>query len=166
MSTTTEAKTVQAYRVYIRATPEAIWAAITEPEWTARYGYGGAAEYDLQPGGSFRHHAGEGMLAHGAPDVVVEGEVIEADPPHKLVQTWRMLMEPSLAAEAYTRLTYEIDPVDANVTKLTITHDVSGAPIHGGLVSGEHEEKGGGGGWAWVLSSLKTLLETGAPMQG
>jgi uncharacterized protein YndB with AHSA1/START domain len=166
MSTTTEARTVQAYRVYIRATPEAVWAAITDPAWTARYGYGGGAEYDLQPGGSYRHHASEDMVAHGAPDVVVEGEVIEADPPRKLVQTWRMVMEAGLAAEAFTRLTYEIDPLDAGVTKLTVTHDVTGSPMHAGLVSGEYEGRGGGGGWAWVLSGLKTLLETGAPLQG
>ena len=43
------------------------------------------------------------------PDVVVDGEVLEADPPHKLVQTWRMLMDPELAAEGFTRLTYEIE---------------------------------------------------------
>ena len=165
MSTMTETKTTQAYRVYIRATPEAIWTAITDPEWTARYGYGAPAEYDLRPGGAYRGLANEGMRAHGAPEVAVDGEVIEADPPRKLVQTWRLLMlPPDVAAEGFTRLTYEIEPIDGGVTKLTITHDLTDAPAQAALVAGELEGTGAGGGWAWVLSGLKTLLETGAPL--
>ena len=55
MSTTTEtAVTTQVHRVYINATPEAIWEAITSPEWTAKYGYHASAEYDLKPGGKYR----------------------------------------------------------------------------------------------------------------
>ena len=60
MSTTTEtAVTTQVHRVYINATPEAIWEAITSPEWTAKYGYHAIAEYDLKPGGKYlrRRHA-------------------------------------------------------------------------------------------------------------
>ena len=90
--------TTQVFRVHIKATPERIWDAITTPEWTARYGYRGPSEYDLRPGGAFRSLANEGMKAIGAPDVVVEGEVLEVDPPRRLVQTWRMLFEPSQAA--------------------------------------------------------------------
>ena len=84
------AVTTQVHRVYIRATPEAIWDAITKPEWTARYGYGGRADYDLRPGGAYRHHASEEMRAGGSPEIAVDGEVVEADPPRRLVQTWRM----------------------------------------------------------------------------
>ena len=164
MTAMTEAKTIQVYRVYIRATPDAIWTAITDPDWTDRYGYGGRAQYELRPGGSFQLLASEGMRAQGVPEVAVDGEVIEADPPRKLVQTWRLAMEASLAAEGFTRLTYEIEPLDGGVTKLTITHDLTDTPVHAGLVAGEMEDTGAGGGWAWVLSGLKTVLETGASL--
>ena len=164
MTTMTEAKTIQVYRVYIRARPDAIWTAITDPDWTDRYGYGGRAQYELRPGGSFRLLASEGMRAQGVPEVAVDGEVIEADPPRKLVQTWRLAMESSLAAEGFTRLTYEIEPLEGGVTKLTVTHDLTDTPVHAGLVAGEMEDTGAGGGWAWVLSGLKTVLETGASL--
>ena len=157
--------TTQIYRVYIRATPEAIWDAITKPEWSRRYGYGGSVEYELRPGGAYRAHASEEFLAAGAPEIVVDGEVIEADPPRKLVQTWRMLMDPEMVAEGFTRLTYEVDPLDGGVTRLTVIHDLAGAPRLASLLAGEQEAGGAGGGWNWVLSSLKTLLETGEPME-
>lgn len=115
MTTATETSVAtQVYRVYIKATPDRIWDAITKPEWTERYGYGGRAEYDLRPGGAYRAFASEAMKKAGVemgfptPDIVVDGEVIEANPPHKLVQTWRMLMDEGMAAEGFTRLTYEI----------------------------------------------------------
>jgi uncharacterized protein YndB with AHSA1/START domain len=81
--TTTAATTAttQVYRVYIRATPQAIWDAITRPEWTERYGYGGRAEYDLRPGGKYVGPTTEAMRSMGAGDVAVDGEVIEADRP-------------------------------------------------------------------------------------
>jgi uncharacterized protein YndB with AHSA1/START domain len=154
-------ETIQMYRVYIRATPEAIWDAITQPEWTVKYGYAPLVEYDLRGGGAFRAHANEGMKALGCPDVISDGEVIEADPPRKLVQTYRMTMTPEMAAEGFTRLTYEIEPVRGGVTKLTVTHDVTGAPIWAAVLRGEHESSGAGGGWNEILSGLKTLLETG-----
>src|SRR4051794_29641726 len=108
---TERATTTQVHRVYIRATPERIWQAITDPEWNGRYGYSAPAEYELRAGGSFRTFATEEMKAASAqmgfpcPDVIVDGEVIEADPPRKLVQTWRMLMDPTAAAEGFSRLT-------------------------------------------------------------
>jgi uncharacterized protein YndB with AHSA1/START domain len=156
--------TTRVYRVYIKATPEAIWDAITKPEWTEKYGYGGRAEYDLRPGGAYRGLTSEAMRSAGAPDVAVEGEVIEADPPHRLVQTWSMVMDPEMAAEGFTRLTYEIEAAKGDVTKLTVTHDLEGAPRLSLLVSGGMEDVGAGGGWSWVLSGLKTVLETGAPL--
>ena len=162
--------TTQVYRVYIKATPEAIWDAITKPEWSERYGYGGRSEYELRPGGAYRVLASEAMKKAGAemgvptPDVIVDGEVIEADPPRKLVQTWRMLMDPDTAAEGFTRLTYEIAEGKGGVTKLTVTHEVEGAPKLALMLSGGLEETGAGGGWSWVLSDLKTLLESGTPM--
>jgi uncharacterized protein YndB with AHSA1/START domain len=166
-NTTTQATVpTQVYRVYIRATPEAIWDAITKPEWTEKYGYGGRVEYDLRPGGAYRALTSPEMRAHGAPDVAVDGEVIEADPPHKLVQTWRLVMAPELASEGFTRLTHEIEPIEGGVTKLTIIHELDGAPQHATLLAGEMEGTGAGGGWSWVLSDLKTLLESGKPLAG
>ncbi|HEY7858980.1 MAG TPA: SRPBCC family protein [Candidatus Nanopelagicales bacterium] len=159
MNATTE--TVQMYRVYIRATPEAIWEAITKPEWTVKYGYAPVVEYDLRPGGAFRAHANEGMKALGCPEIISDGEVIESDPPRKLVQTYRMTMTPEMAAEAFTRLTYDIEPMRGGVTKLTVTHDVTGAPMWAEVLRGEFESRGAGGGWSETLSGLKTLLETG-----
>jgi uncharacterized protein YndB with AHSA1/START domain len=156
--------TTQVYRVYIKATPEAIWDAITKPEWTERYGYGGRAEFDLRPGGAYRGYSNEGMRAMGAPDVAVDGEVIEADPPRKLVQTWRMVMDEEMAKEGFTRLTYEIEAGKGGVTRLTVTHDLQGAPKLAVMIGGGLEDTGAGGGWSWVLSGLKTLLETGEPL--
>jgi len=172
MTTATETTvTTQVYRVYIKATPEAIWDAITRPEWSERYGYGGRVEYDLRPGGSYRAFPSEAMKKARAemggsptPDVVIDGEVTEADPPRRLAQTWRMLMDADTEAEGFTRLTYEIAEGKGGVSKLTLTHELEGAPQLALLVSGGMEEMGAGGGWSWVLSDLKTLLETGASM--
>jgi uncharacterized protein YndB with AHSA1/START domain len=165
MTTATQTtQTVQVYRVYIKATPQAIWDAITKPEWTQKFGYGGSADYDLRAGGAYRGLASPEMVATGAPEVAVDGEVVEADPPHKLVQTWRMLMDPTMAAEGFTRLTYEITEGKAGVTTLTVTHDLTGAPLLAALLAGGMESQGAGGGWNWVLSGLKTLLETGDPL--
>ncbi len=156
--------TTQVYRVYIKATPQAVWDAITKPEWTERYGYGGRGEFDLRPGGRYRGLTSAAMRSMGAPDLGVDGEVIEADPPHKLVQTWRMLMDEGLAAEGFTRLTYEIVEGKGGVTKLTLTHELEGAPRLQVLMSGGMEDQGAGGGWSWVLSDLKSLLETGTSL--
>jgi uncharacterized protein YndB with AHSA1/START domain len=161
---TTSTDTIGKYRVYIKATPEAIWEAITRPEWSQRYGYAPLVDYELRAGGKFRAYANEGMKAVGCPDIICDGEVIEADPPRKLVQTWRMIMTPELAAEAFTRVTYEIEPGRGGVTKLTVTHDTTGAPLWAAAMRGELEEHGAGGGWSEVLSGLKTLLETGDPL--
>jgi uncharacterized protein YndB with AHSA1/START domain len=166
MTTTAETSvTTQVYRVYIKATPQAIWDAITKPEWTERYGYGGRGEYDLRPGGAYRGYTSEAMRVVGAPDLGVQGEVIEADPPRRLVQTWQLVMDPEMAAQGATRLTYEIEPAGGGVTKLTVMHDLEGAPRLAVLMSGGMEDMGAGGGWSWVLSSLKTLLETGTSLE-
>jgi uncharacterized protein YndB with AHSA1/START domain len=167
--------TVQVHRIFIRATPERIWQAITDPAWNGRYGYGAAAEYDLSPGGAYRSYASEGMKQASVemgypppPDVVVDGEVLLAEPPHKLVQTWRMLMDPTTAAEGFSRLTYDIaGPGPDGVCRLTVTHELGGQPALAALVTGS-EELGapGGGGWDWVLSDLKSLLETGSGFAG
>jgi uncharacterized protein YndB with AHSA1/START domain len=163
--------TTQVYRVYIKATPEAIWEAITKPDWTEKYLYESRVDYDLRPGGAYRAYPSDAMRVHGAemgypiPDLVVDGEVIEADPPRKLVQTWRMLMDPEMAAEGFTRLTWEIEEGEGGVTKLTVIHALERAPRLAALLAGELESEGAGGGWYEVLSDLKTLLETGKSLR-
>jgi uncharacterized protein YndB with AHSA1/START domain len=162
MTTTTETGTTQVYRVYIKAAPEAIWDAITDPEWTDRYGYGGFVEYDeLNAGAAYRINAGTGMQAMGVSGPIIDGEILEADPPRKLVQTWRMLMDPALEAEGFTQVTWEIEPGDGGVCRLTVSHDLEGAPNLASMVDGAGEAEGAGGGWPWILSDLKSLLETG-----
>ena len=164
MTTMTETSvTTQVYRVYIKATPEAIWDAITDPDWTEKYGYGGRAEFDLRPGGAYKGFTSEAMRSMGAPDLGVDGEVIEADRPRKLVQTWRMVMDPEMAEQGFTRLTWEIEEGKGGVTKLTVIHDLEGAPKLATMVAGGLEDTGAGGGWSWILSDLKSLLETGKP---
>jgi len=69
-----------------------------------------------------------------------------------------------MASQGFTRLTYEIEEGQGGVTRLTMIHDLQGAPTLALLLSGGMEDQGAGGGWSWVLSGLKTLLETGAPL--
>jgi uncharacterized protein YndB with AHSA1/START domain len=157
-------KTVQKYTMYIKATPQAIWDALTKADWTVKYGYAPLVDYELRAGGKFRAYPNEGMKAFGMPDLIIDGEVLEANAPRKLVQTWRMLMDPAMAAEGFTRLTYDIEPARGGVTKLTVTHDLTGAPKLNSLVAGENASKGAAGGWSEILSGLKTLLETGAQL--
>ncbi|HEV2784737.1 MAG TPA: SRPBCC domain-containing protein [Actinophytocola sp.] len=164
--------TVQVHRVYIKAKPQAIFEAITKPEWTEKYGYGGYFESEPRAGSPYRIMADEQMkksaLENGfeVPDVVIDGEVVELDPPHKLVLTWRMAMDPTAAAEGFTRLTYEIDEVEGGYARLTVIHDLTGAPTVAAQTAGDGEAHPhqGGGGWPWVLSDLKSLLETGTAL--
>ena len=158
------AVTTQVYRVYIRATPQAIWDAITRPEWNERFGYPGRSEYDLRPGGAFRAIAGAKEQAMGMPEALADGEVLEADPPRRLVQTWRFLFDPEMGAEGFTRLTWDIEEDDGGVSRLTVTHELENAPKTAAAVASVARIYEGGGGWALVLSDLKTMLETGQPL--
>jgi len=157
-------KTVQVYRIVIKASAQSIWDAITKPEWTERFAYGGRAEYELRHGGRFSHRASAEMKAHGLPEVIIVGEVIECDPPGKLVQTWHPLFDANTIAEPPTRLSYEITDHQNGQCTLTITHDVTGAPCVERMVQGGGNPAQGGGGWPWTLSDLKSLLETGKRM--
>lgn len=159
--------TTQVYRVYIKATPQAIWNAITDPAWNQRFGYPGVLEYDLRPGGAFRAVAPPEMVHAGMmPEVIADGEIVDADPPRRLVQTWRFLMDPDLVAEGFTRLTWQIEEDDGGVSSLTLTHELENAPKTAEQVASVVHIFQGGGGWTLVLSDLKSLLETGSPMFG
>jgi uncharacterized protein YndB with AHSA1/START domain len=150
MTTMTEQAT-QVYAVFIRATPEQVWDAITKPEFTTRYFHGTKIESTFEPGTPYLSVAGDS-------DTVVDGEILESDPPRVLKHTWRALWDPETAAEPHSRVTWEIEPQDGGVTKLTVTHDqLEAAPKTAASVAG---------GWSFVLSGLKTLLETGEPLQG
>jgi uncharacterized protein YndB with AHSA1/START domain len=163
-ATSAPGETTQIYRIFIKATPQAIWDAITTPEWTQRFGYGLRDEFDLRPGGKYRGHANAGMIAMGMSGVIVDGEVIESDPPRKLVMTWRMAVDPRMAAEGFTRLTYEIEAGRDGVSRLSVIHDLAGRPGHAAMVAGTKQGPGEGGGWIWILSDLKSVLEGGKPL--
>ena len=150
------------YRIWIEASPDQIWEALTNPATLSRYGYGGRFELDLRPGGAYRVGATDEMLAGGAPELMVEGEVLEVEAPRRLAMTWHALFDEQFTVEPPTRLTYELEPGKGGVTQLTVTHDVEGAPLVAGITSGQVAEAGGG--FPWVLSDLKTLLETGKPL--
>jgi uncharacterized protein YndB with AHSA1/START domain len=171
MSIETEASvTTQVYRVYIKATPQAVWDAITKPEFTERYAYT-RAEFDLRPGGVARAFATPQMKGEAAelgfdvPDLLTDGEVIEADPPRRLVHTWRLMWDESTAKEGFTRITWELEAIEESVTKLTVVHDLEGSPRIAAIVSGSMGDQGTGGGWTELLSGMKTLLETGEPLR-
>ena len=155
--------TTQVYEVYIKASPQAIWDAITSPEWTRKYGYQGPVEYGLHPGGAYKVRATPEMLAMGIPEVILDGVVEEADPPRKLVHTFRFLLPEAVKAEGFTRVTWEIEKVAAGFSRLSVTHELEGAPITAGMVASKFSVEGTGG-WGWILSDLKSLLETGCSM--
>ena len=147
--TTTVAQTTQVYQVFIKASADQIWEAITRPEWTARYFHG--ARITVTP----EHY--DSRSADG--DVWGDSAVEVFDPPHKLVHGWRSLYDPETAAEEESRVSWEIEPQDGGFCLLTVVHDrLEGAPKTAASVSGQ--------GWTMVLSGLKTLLETGEPLQG
>ena len=163
MTTITEtAVATQGYRVYIKASPEAVWDAITSPEQSRRYGYRSPVEYELRPGGAYRGYANEGMIAMGSPEVIVDGEVVEADAPRSLVQTWHALFDPQTAAEPASLLIWELEEAGDGVTKLSLTHELDDAPATAALSVASSPTRGGG--WAMILSDLKTVLETGQPL--
>ncbi len=153
MTSTTAALTTQVYSVFIRATPEQIWEAITTPEFTARYFYG--TEINVVPEAGTPYQA----FAAGSEQLLVDGEVLEADPPTRLVHSWRALFDDEMAQEQLSRVTWEIEAREGGYSRLTVVHDqLEGAPKTADSVSSD--------GWTFVLSGLKTLLETGNPLVG
>jgi uncharacterized protein YndB with AHSA1/START domain len=143
----TAAPATQIYQVFIKATPDEIWEAIVKPEFTARYFHGARIVVDA-----------DRLVSHGPDgDLWGDGPVLEFDPPRRLVHEWRSLYDPELAREAPSRVTWEIEQMDGGYCSLTLVHDrLEGAPKTAESVSGP--------GWMFVLSGLKTLLETGEPL--
>ena len=144
--TTMTAQTTQVYQLFIRATPEQVWDAITKSEFTTRYFFASRIEME---DGRRRAYGPSGELWG-------DSAILEEDPPRRLVHEWQALYDPDLAAEETSRVTWEIEPQDGGITKLTLVHDqLEGAPKTAESVAG---------GWMFVLSGLKTLLETGQPL--
>jgi uncharacterized protein YndB with AHSA1/START domain len=137
------------YTIYIASTPQKVWQALTSAEFSRNYFFGNAIEVDLRVGGAYIVRRPDGALH-------VSGEVIECDPPRKLTVTfnvnWPMLIEKL----GPTLVTYEIEPAGSAV-RLTLTeaHD---RPIDDDILEGGRQ------GWPAILSSLKSLLETGEPL--
>jgi uncharacterized protein YndB with AHSA1/START domain/ketosteroid isomerase-like protein len=155
-------RTQMNYSIYIKAPREVVWDALTTPESTARYGYGAPVEIELAEGGSFRQLATEEIKQHGGPEVIADGEVLEVDAPQKLVHTSRFLWDPETVSEGHTTVAYELETSPSGATKLTVRHQLDGAPRTAAMVNGEVA----GGGWPEILSDLKSLLETGTPLAG
>jgi uncharacterized protein YndB with AHSA1/START domain len=155
--------TTQVFEIYIKATPQRIWEAITSPEWNAKYGYQCPTEYELRPGGVYRVRATREMQGVGIPEVIIDGAVEQVDAPRKLVQTFRFLTSAEMRAEGFTRVTWEIEQVHTGFCRLTVVHELEGAPIMAGMVASKFSEMGTGG-WSWILSDMKSVLETGSSM--
>ncbi len=132
------------YEIYIRTTPERLWEAITDPEIRAKYNFGAGVSSDWQPGSRLE------MGGPGAPGPLGEGEVLEVDPPRRLVHTMTALWSDEVKAEGASRVTWEIEQV-RDSCRLTVVHDQ--------LREGANEQLYGG--WPMILSGLKTWLETG-----
>ena len=143
----TEMAETQVYQVFIRTTPQKLWQALTEGEVTKRYFFGETVHSDWKAGSEWHSTGPEGSRD-------VEGKVVESDPPRRLVMTWRALYDPELSSES-SRVTYLIEK-RGEVCKLAVTHELADAPK-----TAKHVSKDG---WTLILSTLKTLLETGEPM--
>lgn len=134
------------YTIYIASTPEKVWEALTSAEFSRKYFSGNAAEVDLRVGGAFMMRTPD-----GAPHIT--GEVIECEPGRKLTVTFNVNWPALVEKLGPTLVSYEIEPA-ANAVKLTLlqSHD---RPLSDDILSG------GRAGWPAILSSLKSLLETG-----
>jgi uncharacterized protein YndB with AHSA1/START domain len=133
------------YVTYIRTTPEKLWAALTTPDFQRSYWAGNWQDTTWQPGTAWQLKFADGRVADA-------GEVLEAEKPKRIVITWRNEFRPELKAEGFSRCTFEIEP-EANACKLTVVHEID--KDNSQLITAVS------GGWPKILSSLKTLLETG-----
>src|SRR5438874_3188740 len=132
------------FEIYIRTTPEQLWEAITDPEIRARYNFGAGAHSDWTVGSRYE------LTSPKADGLLAEGEILEVDPPRRLVQTFHALRGPDVDSEGTSRVTWEIEPV-GDSSRLMVTH----AQVREGANDQLY------GGWPMILSGLKTWLETG-----
>jgi uncharacterized protein YndB with AHSA1/START domain len=134
---------------YIRTTPEKLWQALLDPEFTRQYWCETYQESEWKPGASWRIMAPDGRVGDS-------GEILEFDPHRKLVLTWRNELFPDVRAEGHSRLTYELEKVGESV-KLTLIHEIDKPDSK--LIESLS------GGWPHILASLKSLLETGESLE-
>ncbi|MDB5804383.1 MAG: hypothetical protein JWN73_1705 [Betaproteobacteria bacterium] len=140
------AKSTFVYVSYIRTTPEALWAALTDPEFNKQYWFGMHCDSKWTTGASWRLVAGDGQVYDA-------GEIVEADPPKRLVIRWQHQSKPELKAEGPSLCTMELEP-DGAAVKLSITHTIERDASK--LIEAVS------GGWPKIISNLKSLLENGA----
>ena len=142
-------KPAMVYAIYIASTPEQVWQALTSAEFSRRYFFGNAVEVDLRVGGAYVVRAPDGSLH-------IEGEVIECDPPRKLTLTFNVNWPELIEKLGPTLVSYEIEQA-GDAVRLTMTES------HDRLLD-DDILSGGRAGWPAILSSLKSLLETGQAM--
>ena len=133
------------YVTYIRTTPEKLWQALIEPEFTRQYWAETWQESDWKVGSSWRIMIPDGRVGDS-------GEVLAIDRPWRLVLSWRNEFVPEMRAEGFSRLTYELERQN-DMVKLTVIHEIDRPDSK--LIEATS------GGWPVILSSLKSLLETG-----
>jgi uncharacterized protein YndB with AHSA1/START domain len=137
------------YVTYIRTTPEKLWNALIDPEFTRQYWCETWQDCEWKPGASWRLMIPDGRVGDS-------GEVLEIEPFKRLVLKWRNEFMPELQAEGYSRMTCELEKLSESV-KLTIIHEIDkpGSKFIDSISNG----------WPAILASLKSLLETGAPLE-
>ena len=142
-------KPATVYTTYIASTPEKVWQALTSAEFSQKYFFGNSVEVELRVGGAFVVRTPDGALH-------ISGEVFECDPPKKLTVTFNVNWPELIEKLGPTLVSYEIEPAGEAV-KLTMTesHD---RPLSDDILSGGRQ------GWPAILSSLKSVLETGQPL--
>jgi uncharacterized protein YndB with AHSA1/START domain len=134
------------YEVYIGATPENVWRGLTDGDFTQQYVYGTRIQAQFKKGSAYAF-VGDGNFK------VVDGEILDIQPNKRLVLTWQAHWDEAVSKDPPSRVTYELSGVGSNMTKLRLVHD---------QFEGETATyKGSVEGWPLMLSSLKTLLETG-----
>jgi uncharacterized protein YndB with AHSA1/START domain len=140
------ARSTFAYVIYIRTTPEKLWSALTDQEFMKQYWFGMHCESDWTAGSSWRMVRSNGSVCDS-------GEIIESDPPRRLVIRWQHQDNSELKAEGESRCTMELEPSGPAV-KLSITHTIEREPSK--LIGAVSR------GWPMIMSNLKSLLETGS----
>lgn len=134
------------YRIFIRATQEQVWQALLDPAFTRRWFHDTAFTAPPEHGQPYRTCMSSG-------DPAVEGVIEELDPPHRLVQTWRVLYDAAMSEEPPSRVEWTLTPAGPDLTRLDLVHgDLFRSPLTSAQVRD---------GWVWVLDALKTVLETG-----